>query len=236
MTPLEDLHKQIEDLLRPAAVRLERERRTRHDAMKRWDDRSAALDDRVRRWMGGIILPRFSVLAGAFSNAEPPKHSESALRASVHFAKTDDFPADARVEARLVHDATFEKVQLIFEVSIIPILMEYEREGSLNLEVARDDALALESFMEDRIVRFVSDYVRVGDPDSPYQRGVLVTDPVCGMTLRRVDAEATCEHEGRKYYFCVTRCRELFAADPERYSRTAFVRQPAPSVERDRPA
>ena len=44
------------------------------------------------------------------------------------------------------------------------------------------------------------------------------TDPVCGM---RVDPErprgGTATHAGKTYGFCNPRCRERFAADPERF-------------------
>ena len=70
----------------------------------------------------------------------------------------------------------------------------------------------------------MQDYLRVREPDSPYQKDRLVTDPVCGMTLRRTEAAAKLEHGGRVYYFCVTQCRERFAADPDRF--IAALRRP----------
>ncbi|MGD8897697.1 MAG: heavy metal translocating P-type ATPase [Acidobacteriota bacterium] len=43
------------------------------------------------------------------------------------------------------------------------------------------------------------------------------TDPVCGMTVNTATAAGMHEHRGTTYYFCNPRCREKFAADPERY-------------------
>jgi Cu+-exporting ATPase len=43
-------------------------------------------------------------------------------------------------------------------------------------------------------------------------------DPVCGMTVNPVAARGgSFEHAGHTYYFCNPRCRERFAADPQRY-------------------
>ncbi len=44
-------------------------------------------------------------------------------------------------------------------------------------------------------------------------------DPVCGMMVDPARADATIEHEGRRYYFCGLPCFAKFRADPERYVR-----------------
>jgi Cu+-exporting ATPase len=43
------------------------------------------------------------------------------------------------------------------------------------------------------------------------------TDPVCGMRVSRKDARHTYRHAGETRYFCSSRCREKFIADPARY-------------------
>ncbi len=42
-------------------------------------------------------------------------------------------------------------------------------------------------------------------------------DLVCGMQVRKVDAAAMYEYEGKKYYFCMDGCRDSFAKDPISY-------------------
>ena len=42
-------------------------------------------------------------------------------------------------------------------------------------------------------------------------------DPVCGMSVTIATAKHTHEHDGTTYYFCNPRCKEKFAAEPERY-------------------
>ena len=44
-----------------------------------------------------------------------------------------------------------------------------------------------------------------------------VKDPVCGMTVNPHTAKHRHVHNGRPYYFCSGKCREKFAADPEKY-------------------
>ncbi len=53
----------------------------------------------------------------------------------------------------------------------------------------------------------------------------MATDPVCGMTVDEKSAANTHVHEGAKYYFCCTRCRGKFAADP-----AAYLNKPKPAT------
>lgn len=48
-----------------------------------------------------------------------------------------------------------------------------------------------------------------------------VKDPVCGMEIRREDAVATEEHEGRTFHFCSQGCHDTFVADPHSYGQPA---------------
>ena len=43
------------------------------------------------------------------------------------------------------------------------------------------------------------------------------TDPVCGMMVAVATARHRADHGGRTFYFCNSRCREKFIADPQRY-------------------
>jgi Cu+-exporting ATPase len=42
-------------------------------------------------------------------------------------------------------------------------------------------------------------------------------DPVCGMPVDAASAKHRAEHAGHAYYFCSSRCREKFEAEPARY-------------------
>ena len=42
-------------------------------------------------------------------------------------------------------------------------------------------------------------------------------DPVCGMEVNPVSAEAQSEYEGVTFYFCSQECSKAFDADPLRY-------------------
>jgi Cu+-exporting ATPase len=52
---------------------------------------------------------------------------------------------------------------------------------------------------------------------------VKVKDPVCGMTVDPQTAARVSEFEGATYYFCSTRCKQKFDADPKRFTSAEAV-------------
>jgi Cu+-exporting ATPase len=53
------------------------------------------------------------------------------------------------------------------------------------------------------------------------------TDPVCGMTVDPRTSKHRFDDESETFHFCSARCRERFAAEPEKYLRR---REPAPAL------
>lgn len=44
-----------------------------------------------------------------------------------------------------------------------------------------------------------------------------VVDPVCGMKIKKSEAKATYEYNGKTYYFCMEGCKEKFVKEPAKY-------------------
>lgn len=59
---------------------------------------------------------------------------------------------------------------------------------------------------------------------APHHHGQeKVKDPVCGMMVDPVSTPHTTTHMGRAFFFCSTKCKEKFEADPHRYMGPAEV-------------
>jgi Cu+-exporting ATPase len=56
-----------------------------------------------------------------------------------------------------------------------------------------------------------------GKHDSADQELPVAIDPVCGMRVDIATAKHRFEYRGQEYLFCSGRCRERFAADPEKF-------------------
>jgi len=63
------------------------------------------------------------------------------------------------------------------------------------------------------------DHASPGDVHPAHAKGDAATaiDPVCGMSVKIATAKHTYAYSGSTYYFCNPRCKERFAAEPERY-------------------
>jgi YHS domain-containing protein len=65
------------------------------------------------------------------------------------------------------------------------------------------------------------------------ERPTHLLDPVCGMTVMVVDAEAAgllLEHDGRTYAFCRAGCLRAFVEDPAGYVAAANAPSPGSSA------
>ena len=56
-----------------------------------------------------------------------------------------------------------------------------------------------------------------GEEQMHQQENGTAVDPVCGMKVKKSDAKATYEYEGKTYYFCMEGCKEKFVENPEKY-------------------
>lgn len=181
------------------------------------------LYDRVQRdCMKQVVLPRLESLIRVLGNGSPPEIREKCDRITVTFYSTKKFPIGADVSVFLAHDPGIENLLVLWKVSIIPILIDYEREASVTSSLAAPDWKALGAFLDERVVRFMSHYLRIHEPDSPYLLIEKVTDPVCGMTIPRTEAAACVDHNNTPYHFCIEACRDLFLKDPDRYVTAIF--------------
>lgn len=221
MSAVEDLRNRIEQLLTDVGTRRAARWDEIRSEMSHMERQLERFEPLATQWMDELVEPRFRILAASFPNSTPPVRMEPGYSVALPFRQTDDFPVDARVEARISLDLGGARIRTTFEASIIPILMDYERAGTIEYGLEAPDTVAVGVFLDERILRFVQDYLRVREPDSPYQKDRFVTDPVCGMRLRRADAAASLEHRGRVFHFCVPECRDRFAGGPDRYTGAA---------------
>lgn len=72
------------------------------------------------------------------------------------------------------------------------------------------------------------------------QEEETVVCPVSGKQIKKSEAKATLEHEGKTYYFCCEKCKEEFVKNPEKYTQkkaetTIYTCPMHPEVQADKP-
>lgn len=171
------------------------------------------------QWLDEIVLPTLGVLAGAFPNASAPKHEDCPPHASLAFRPDDEFPVGAHFHLSLAHDPDVRRIEVRSAVTILPILMDFEKGGEAGTDLLAPDRATIERFLDERVERFAADYLRTREPGSPYLKDLLVTDPVCGARFPRGEAAGSVEREGRRVFFCSEVCRARFGEGPGCYER-----------------
>lgn len=210
-----ELRDQLQSLVENAGRRRTDRRAATEEEMRVLEERLARAGAVTQKAVREIALPRLQALPAALPNADPPRCDDERGFVCVNFRSTDAYPVGADVSLALVAGPDLKSLMCSWRVSIVPILIDYAREGTLTLDLEAPDFGKLGKFLDNRIVRFVADYLRIHEPGSPYEYAFTVVDPVCGMKLSRANAVQSVGRGGRVHYFCVDECRKRFEAAPE---------------------
>src|SRR5512134_4020036 len=202
------LEQRLALLLVDAAERRAQEQTQREAEMKEVEPRRLHFEEVACAWVTDIVIPRLAALAHALPNAGDVEHADGGSAARLMLGSSKEYPVAASLTVSIAPDARYERASVHVQPLLIPMLVGHPSASCCEFEIDAGDARPLARFLDDQCVVFAERYLRVREPDSPYQRGSLVTDPVCGMTFHPTDAVESHEHEGRRFYFCASSCAE----------------------------
>lgn len=215
-----NLKERIGDLLAGSRQQRDRRREATVRAMEEIDRRLRHVAFLVADWNLRFVIPRLRDLGRMFPHAGELRKEGVCDLVAIDFKATPEYPVQARVCVAMRPDPPAERIRVTLSVVMIPVYLPYDRESWIDLWIQNPDTDALEAFLDAKILRFVKDYLRVKDPESPYHEDLKVTDPVCQMTFSSAEAAASIRHGDRTYYFCIEGCRKKFETAPERYVKT----------------
>ncbi|GAC1472486.1 MAG: hypothetical protein PVSMB11_08180 [Desulfuromonadaceae bacterium] len=176
--------------------------------MKELLEQRGRLDTVAKHKIGTVILPRMEELVRHFVNSKVEiLHTDAEYNCICEFAHTPRFPATVRLVIAIL-PGNNESLTVRYELSILPVLMEFDRNSEEVFPLDCDEEL-LAGWVEDRILEFIDTYLRL-ETDPFYQKDNNVIDIVCGMRIPSVSATSTIERNGRIFYFCSERCKEAF--------------------------
>lgn len=114
-----------------------------------------------------------------------------------------DFQSDlARISLRFqgTTDHDIRKFILNYDLTIIPILMQFDSHAAIEMPLDAIDVEAAARWIDERIMSFVQSYVALHE-NPYYLRDQMVVDPVSKTTFPKLAAGATLERGGRTHYF-----------------------------------
>ena len=220
MSDIASLEQRLASLLSDAAARRAQEHNQREEEMQQVEPRRLRFEQISCTWVTDIVIPRLRALAQALPKAGDVEHVGGAGAARLKLGSSEEYPVAASLTVSFAPDAHYERASVHVQPLLIPMLVGHPSASCCDFAIDVEDAQSLARFLDDQFVIFAESYLRVREPDSPYQRSSLVTDPVCGMTFHRSDAAESHEHEGRRFYFCASSCAERFRQSPDRFLKS----------------
>jgi YHS domain-containing protein len=216
MGDLKDLERKIKEKLSLSEERQHLQQdhfRQRMAEAEARHERYTAVADRL---MQDVIRPRMEKLKALFDNARMPEARNSRHSSCCQFEHTVRFPATGKLEIGVTRDGEIKTLVLQYQVEILPVFFPVEGRDEMTMPLDEVDEDKAAGWVEAKLVEFVDTYLRL-ETSNHHQKGNLVTDPVCGMTVNKAFAPAQMTYRGQTYYFCVPECQARFAENPERY-------------------
>jgi YHS domain-containing protein len=164
-----------------------------------------------------IILPRLTAVVRQLPNAKIASMTTPfGMRSECELPRSPRYPAHTKLSLSIARSPEATRGFITYSLEIIPILMAFHGECHLEFDPSAPNETEITEWVEARLLEFVDTYLRVGT-EPQYQRSNLQIDPVCGMRISVAEVDEHVAVRGHTYHFCSARCREQFAAAPERY-------------------
>jgi hypothetical protein len=165
--------------------------------------------EQTRDQVSAIARPRLEALARVFGDQIKitPKLSQTRAAVTLDFKSSRAF---VTLTFAIVPDREMQKVVVTYDLDITPVLMMYESHAEFWAPIDDLKSAALETWLDDWIVKFVELYTRMHESDL-YHGSEYVEDPIERVRFPKFAAGATLQHNGTTYYFINDRTRDDFA-------------------------
>jgi YHS domain-containing protein len=179
----------------------QRAKSTQQSREKESKDREARLSQFAKTCedLKSVWRPRLEEFAKQFGEKikVTPTLTPSLREAKVNFLTE---LATVTLVIRVSASPDVSKLILDYDLLIIPVYFEYERNARLEMPLDKIDRDAVGRWIDDRLVACVKAYLSVQENEY-YLRRAMVEDPITKAQFMPQDAAAKLDHEGRTIYF-----------------------------------
>lgn len=162
-------------------------------------DQAIATFDKTCEQLKAIWQPKIQDFAKQFGDGikVTPSITPSLREAKMTFL-TDMATVSLTISVALSPDLS--KLVCEYDLFIVPIFFQYERNARFETSVSKPDTAALGAWLDDRLVDCVKVYLNMQENEIYIKRS-MVEDPITKTKLRREDAKEKLEHDGQTFYF-----------------------------------
>lgn len=146
-----------------------------------------------------VWRPRLETLAREFGDLMQGTPAIKPGRRSATFDVKSPL-ASIQMTIAATANSDITELVLIYDLQILPILMNFERHAELAFPLDQVDSAKVGAWLDERIMGFVKTYLEMQSNDY-YLKDQMVEDPVAHVRFPKFAAEATREKAGKTYYF-----------------------------------
>lgn len=121
----------------------------------------------------------------------------------------DSSLARVTLQFNFTHDQEVQKMILVYDLEILPILMKFDTHSTLELPLAAFDEQLVTEWLEGRMISFIRSFVELNE-NQYYLKNQMVEDPVARIRMPKAVARETLYFEGQTYYFISAETRREF--------------------------
>lgn len=177
--------------------------------------RTAGRDDGITGGKGAGVPPLYAVVATMGEWDE--EAVERALRADATYVGLVASPRRAGEVRRRLAERGVEEAALDRLVSPAGLDIGAVEPGEIAVTILAEIIQRRRTSSRDTGIGAEETQGGAGREPEASPRPATAVDSVCGMEVPMEGASFTFPHAGTVYYFCCARCRDRFAADPDRY-------------------
>jgi len=168
------------------------------DAYKERQKRLQALGQ-VFQKLREVWKPRLEVLQSKFGDKVKVKPSFVPSLREAQFEFQSKLAAIS-LKFSATTDADVKKIILIYDLRVVPTLMNFDSHSELELPIENPDPEKVAKWVDDRIISFVKTYQSLHENEF-YLKDHMVEDPVIGVRFPKFAAGATLEWKGKTHFF-----------------------------------
>lgn len=208
---MSDVKKLQERIHGTIAAAREKVRQQQQPVLEDYTERQKLLEgfEKTRDQIRQLARPRLEALAEMFGDQVKvtPRVSQTRAAVTLEFKSSEAF---ITLTFSVVPDREVKNFVVEYDLEVMPVLTMYESHAEFWAPIDKFDSSALESWLDDWIVKFVEFYVRIHESED-FGRSNYVEDPVVNVKFPKFAAGATLEHNGTTYYFVNEQTRDDFA-------------------------
>ncbi len=187
MNELDDLDRRVRERLASTDERKQLIQNHLQQRMAELDQRHQQFVVIAERLLREVVRPRFERVVSHFENAEllDPGQDGRRFHCSCRLLHCERFPATGELSLILTYDEPIENLLVIYRLEILPIFFRFLGNDQEIFPLESVDEKRLVEWVDERLLGFVDTCLRLEQADQ-YQGENLVTDPVCGMRINKL--------------------------------------------------